>query len=176
MTAYSNAFPTDISPLNPNGFTFSVDRLPDTTFFVQSVNLPGINLGEFNQATPLIMNPIPGEMITYNDLSLEFQVDANMTNWKAIHDWIIGLGFPEKHEQYLSYLTADEKVKISEISKNYSDATLQVLSGQNNPVKTFTFVDMFPTALEPIQFESKMQDVMMVSGRATFKFAFYTIE
>ena len=76
----------------------------------------------------------------------------------------------------MSYLTADEKVKISEISKNYSDGTLQVLSGQNNPVKTFTFVDMFPTSLEPIQFESKMQDVMMVSGRATFKFAFYTIE
>ena len=66
MTAYSNKFPTDISPLNPNGFTFAVDRLPDTTFFVQSVNLPGINLGEFNQATPLVANPIPGEIITYH--------------------------------------------------------------------------------------------------------------
>ena len=175
MTAYSNNNPTDISPLNPNGFTFSVDRLPDTTFFVQSVNLPGINLGEFMQATPLVANPIPGEIVTYQDLSLEFQVDAQMTNWKAIHDWIIGLGFPEKHEQYLSYLTADEKVKISEISQNYSDGSLQVLSGQNRPVKTFTFVDMFPTALDPIQFESKMQDVMMVSARANFKFTYYQI-
>ena len=59
MTAYSNINPTDVSPLNPNGFTFQVDRLPDTTFFVQSVNLPGINLGEFMQATPLVANPIP---------------------------------------------------------------------------------------------------------------------
>ena len=75
----------------------------------------------------------------------------------------------------MSYLTADEKVKISEISQNYSDGSLQVLSGQNRPVKTFTFVDMFPTALDPIQFESKMQDVMMVSARANFKFTYYQI-
>jgi hypothetical protein len=175
MTAYSNAFPTDLSPLNPNGFTFNVSRLPDTTFFIQSVNLPGLNLGEFMQANPLIQNPIPGEMLTYQDLSVEFQVDANMINWKAIHDWMIGLGYPESHKQYLSYLTADEKAKISEISQNYSDATLQVLSGQNTPVKTFTFVDCFPTSLDPIQFESKMQDVMMVSARATFKFAYYQV-
>ena len=147
MTAYSNKFPTDISPLNPNGFTFQVDRLPDTTFFVQSVNLPGINLGEFNQATPLVANPIPGEIITYQELVVEFQVDAQMVNWKAIHDWMIGLGFPQKHEQYLSYLTSDEKAKISEISQNYSDSTLVVLSGQNRPVKTFTFVDCFPISL-----------------------------
>ena len=175
MTAYSNKFPTDISPLNPNGFTFQVDRLPDTTFFVQSVNLPGINLGEFNQATPLVANPIPGEIITYQELVVEFQVDAQMVNWKAIHDWMIGLGFPEKYEQYLSYLTTDERAKISEISQNYSDSTLQVLSGQNQPVKTFNFIDCFPISLEPIQFEAKMQDVMMVSTRATFKYAYYTI-
>ena len=61
------------------------------------------------------------------------------------------------------------------ISQNYSDSTLQVLSGQNQPVKTFTFVDCFPISLEPIQFEAKMQDVMMVSTRATFKYAYYEI-
>ncbi len=173
MTAYSNKFPTDISPLNPNGFTFDVARLPDTTFFVQSVGLPGLTLGEFMQQTPLVANPIPGEILTYQELVVEFQVDANMTNWKAIHDWMIGLGFPINHEQYLSYLTSEERAKISEISQNFSDATLQVLSGQNQPVKTFTFVDCFPTALEPIQFEAKMQDVMMVSTRATFKYTYY---
>ena len=64
-------------------------------------------------------------------------------------------GAVQKHEQYLSYLTSDEKAKISEISQNYSDSTLVVLSGQNRPVKTFTFVDCFPISLEPIQFEAK---------------------
>jgi len=37
--------PSNINPLSPNGFLFNILKLPNLSFFCQSVNLPGITLG-----------------------------------------------------------------------------------------------------------------------------------
>ena len=62
---------------SPVQFRFKCTKLPLVEFFVQSVNLPGINLGSAQQTNPLYDIPLPGDKITYASLDLSFVVDEN---------------------------------------------------------------------------------------------------
>ena len=86
--------PSNISPLSPNGFMFSVTKLPQVDFFCQQVNLPGITLGSPEFGNPFNVAPIPGETLTYDTLEVQFLVDESMQNYRAIYNWVVALGFP----------------------------------------------------------------------------------
>ena len=85
---------------SPIQFRFKCTKLPLVEFFVQSANIPGINLGSATQTNPLYDIPLPGDKITYSALDMSFLVDENLNNYKEIHDWIIGLGFPSNNQQF----------------------------------------------------------------------------
>jgi hypothetical protein len=70
-------------------------------------------------------------------------------------------------------LLANDQTAYSELAKNYSDATLQILDSNNNPVRTVTFQDIFPTSLETLTFASTNDGVNYLIGSATFKFGLY---
>lgn len=171
-TTITCPIPSDITPLSPNGFMFSVTKLPDIMFFCQQVNLPGITLGAPEFGNPLQIAPIPGDTLTYDTLNVQFLVDSEMRNYKTIYNWIIALGFPETYEQYTALIQSDTN-NYSELSKNYSDGTLSILSGKNNIVQQVQFVDMFPVTLESMVFQSTASDVNYIVGNATFRYAYY---
>lgn len=165
--------PENISPLSPNGFMFNIQKLPEVNFFCQQVNLPGILLGSPEFGNPFNIAPIPGETLTYDQLTVQFLVDENMSNYKSIYNWIVALGFPENYTQYLNFLSENELATTSELSKNYSDATLAILDGSNNVVQTAQFHDLFPVSLDSLVFQSTNQDVQYLVGNATFRYGYY---
>jgi hypothetical protein len=166
------SIPSQLNPLSPNGFQFSIQKLPDITFFSQQVNLPGIILGEPTFATPFSTQPVPGDTLQYEPLNLQFLVDENMMNYKILYNWIVALGFPESYDQYISH-NATDQTAYGELAKNYSDATLQVLDSNNQVVQTIQFYDVFPTNIESMSFASTNDDVNYIIGNATFKFGWY---
>ena len=99
-----------------------------------------------------------------------------MDNYKAIYNWMIALAFPEDNEQYSKYVNSQGATVYSELARNYSDATVGILDAQNNQTNTFKFYDIFPIALDPIQFEATAMDVNYVIGSATFKYSYFTID
>ena len=165
--------PSNINPLSPNGFMFSIQKLPELNFFAQSVNLPGITLGSPEYGNPFQVQPIPGESLTYDQLTVQFLIDENMTNYQAIYNWIVALGFPNDYEQYTTFVSEDNRGITSELATNYSDATLQILSGNNQIVKTVQFVDLFPIAIDSLQFAGTNTDVQYLIGNATFRYGYY---
>jgi hypothetical protein len=165
--------PSNINPLSPNGFMFSIQKLPELNFFAQSVNLPGITLGSPEYGNPFQVQPIPGESLTYDQLTVQFLIDETMTNYQAIYNWIVALGFPNDYEQYTTFVSEDNRGITSELATNYSDATLQILSGNNQVVKTVQFVDLFPIALDSLQFAGTNTDVQYLIGNATFRYGYY---
>ena len=167
-----NSIPTQINPLSPNGFQFSISKLPDISFFAQQVNLPGLTLGEPTFSTPFSTQPIPGDTLSYSELNLEFLVDENMTNYKVLYNWIVALGFPESYDQYINQQSSDT-IAYAELAKNYSDATLQILDSNNQPIQTIQFYDVFPTTIESMTFASTNDDVRYITGQCTFKFGWY---
>lgn len=176
MVAYVGNFPDNINPLNPNGFRFDLQRVPGLSYFCQSVNLPSLILGEPNLFTPFAQVPIPGETLQYGELSLEFMVDENMTNYKLIYNWLIALGFPQSYEQYINFDDEDTRQLTETLSRNYSDGTLFILNNNNQPTAKVHFVDMFPTTLDQLTFDTKVQDVQYVTSRVTFRFSYYEFQ
>jgi len=165
--------PSNISPLSPNGFMFTINKLPEINFFCQQVNLPGITLGAPEFGNPFNVAPIPGETLTYDTLDVQFLVDENMQNYRSIYNWIVALGFPENYSQYLTFVNAADLQRTSELAKNYSDASLVVLGSNNNPIQTIQFHDAFPISLTSLTFQSTNQDVNYLVGSATFRYGYY---
>ena len=165
--------PQNINPLSPNGFMFSIQKLPAVSFFCQQINVPGITLGAPEFGNPFNIAPIPGETLTYDQLQVQFLVDENMENYMAIYNWIVALGFPQSYEQYTTFFNEDQRASISELAKNYSDGTVQVLGSNNNAVRTINFVDMFPVSIDSLTFQSTNQDVQYLVGNATFRYGYY---
>jgi hypothetical protein len=168
--------PDNINPLQSNGFMLNIQRLPKVKYFCQQVNIPGIQLGAPEQANPFVSVPIPGEMLTYDQFTIQFLVDEYMCNYKSVVDWIRGLGFPEDNQQYTDMLEEHDQFAASELVKNYSDGFLEILDSNNLACKRINFKDMFPISIEGLSFESTVSDVTYLVGQATFRFTDWEFE
>ena len=78
--------PTNPQFLSPVGFNFNIRKLPNTNYFVQAANLPGVQLGETPLATPFHQIPTPGDRVTYGELAITFKVDENMENYIELYN------------------------------------------------------------------------------------------
>lgn len=167
--------PGDINPLSPNGYQFSIERLPEITYFCQEVNLPDVSFGTADVATPFSTYPMPGDRLSYGDLNVQFLVDTQMENYRAVFDWMNGLGFPENYTQYTNQVRTDMAYR-GETPSTLSDATLIILNNNNIPIKYVRFFDCFPIALSSLTFSSTVQDVNYIVGNATFRFSYYKFD
>lgn len=166
----------NINFLSPNGFKFSVERLPKVSYFTQSVALPTLTLGDVGMPTPLLAKVgIPSDQLEFSPLVVPFMVDSDMQNWIEIFNWIRGLGFPEEYPQYTQENSKRGFDLSSELPRNYSDAFLTILNAHNNPVKTIQFIDCFPVALEGITFSSTNTDVQYATSSITFNYSYFKI-
>ena len=176
---------------SPVQFRFKCTKLPLVEFFVQSVNLPGINLGSAQQTNPLYDIPLPGDKITYASLDLSFVVDENLNNYKEIHDWILGLGFPSNHTQFQDLQTAgSDRFPGSTRSTAatgtnvpqplneggiYSDATLTVLNSKNIAKTEIRFENLYPTSLGGLNYDVRATDVDYINASVSFNYMNYDI-
>ena len=165
--------PENLNPLSPNGFQFSIQKLPELTYFSQQVSIPGINLPNAIFNTPFSQIKIAGDLLSYDPLSIDFLVDEKMSNYLALYDWIIAMGFPENYDQYISWQGKFNTPFLSEIAKNFSDATLTILGSNNVPIQTITFVDLIPTNLSPISLTTTSTDVNYITCTATFEYSYF---
>ena len=183
--------PSKFDYASPIQFRFKMTKLPNVEFFVQSANIPGITLGETSIETPLKDIPIPGDKVTYSSLEVSFLVDENLNNYKEIHDWIIGLGFPQDHKQFKNLLgtgadrfpgstssTAATGTSIPQPLAEggiYSDATLTVLNNKNIAKTEIRFQNVFPISLGSLSYDIKASDVDYLQVNASFNYMYYDI-
>ncbi len=117
---------------------------------------------------------IPGDKISYGDLTLKFLVDEDMVNYMSIHNWITGLGFPETTEQYRDLI--QDQYNTQDPKKAFSDGTLYILDSNFNTNATVKFKDLFPVSLSSLEFDSTKTDVQYFTAEVTFKYTVYNIK
>lgn len=166
--------PENINPLSPNGFMFSIARIPEVTYFCQEVNIPEVSLSTVEQGSPFVRIPLPGDTLDFGELNVQFLVDSQMSNYKALFNWIRGLGFPENNRQYTQQIT--NSYSLNEGAAAYSDATLTALSNKNVPAGTVLFKDCVITSLSGLVFTSTSNDVQYLVGNASFKYSYFKFE
>ena len=186
-----NREPSKSDYASPIQFRFKCTKLPTVEFFVQSANIPGINLGSAQQNTPLYDMPLPGDKITFAALDMSFLVDENLNNYKEIHDWILGLGFPSNNQQFQDLQSAGSD-RFPGSSKSaavtgtstpqplneggiYSDAILTVLNSKNIAKTEIRFQNVYPTSLGSLNYDVRQTDVDYLSASVSFNYMNYDI-
>ena len=183
--------PSKFDYASPIQFRFKMTKLPNVEFFIQSANIPAITLGETSMATPLKNIPIPGDNVSYSSLDVSFLVDENLNNYKEIHDWITGIGFPQDHKQFSTLLgtsadrfpgttssTAATGTSIAQPLDEggiYSDATLTVLNNKNIAKTEIRFQNVYPTSLGGLSYSITASDVDYLTVNASFSYMYYDI-
>lgn len=159
--------------LSPVGFKFTLAKEPKVAFMCNSATIPEISLGIAKQPTYLKMIDVPGEILTYGDLTLKFLVDENMENYMAVHNWLTGLGFPETTQQYKNLTTDDGGIRDSK--EAFSDGSLSILNSNYRSTAVVKFRDLFPISLSSLEFDSTPTDVVYLTAQVTFKYTIYDI-
>ena len=173
MSATSRS-PSSTGFLQPTKFELVFARLPSTTYFCQTVNIPGVTLGEVVTPTPFADLYSPGEKLVYETLSIDFLIDEEMKGWREIHDWMRGAGKPTTFDEYKN-LSSISKAGIVATKPQFSDATLMVHSALNNTKLRFDFVDCFPTSLSSINFDTKENADSIITSTVTIRYTYFNI-
>ena len=175
---------------SPTQFKMMINQLPKVEFFITAANVPGINLGETIFPTPLKQIPMQGDEVTFENLSISFLVDENLENYKELHDWLIGIGFPQSRQQFKDFRSTTSNrpgatqgnsqdigdVKpATAVSPMFSDATLTILSNKNNPVVEVRFEELSPLSLGGLNFDQEATDVQYLKSTADFNYKYYQI-
>lgn len=158
--------PENTNPLQPTKFLLTFKKIKDTQYFCQSVNIPGVSLGEVIRTTPFLDMYSPGTKLNYESLDIEFIVDSELTSWKNMYDWFISMADPDGFEKRDNTLNPSS-------TKHMSDATLTVLSSLNNPLVRIEYIDLFPTSLGAIDFDTRLSSDTIITCKASFRYQSY---
>ena len=181
--------PDQLDYASPTQFRFGVHQLPKVEFFTVSANLPGISASISIQSTPFKDIPTMGDKLTYDNLSISFIVDEYLENYISLHDWLVGIGFPQKRDQFKTFrdvtsntpagggtAAVDRIGKATADKAMYSDAFIQILSNKNNPIVEVNFQNVFPINLSALDFTQTATDVEYMVATAEFAYQIYEIK
>ena len=194
VTNAYNRQPTKLDYASPTQFKFSISKLPKVEYFCTAANIPGIALSNTTQPTPLADIPIPGETIQFSDLEITFLVDENLENYREIHGWMYGIGYPKSRTEFKDLVTqgldrfptvgkdATSRAVAMDPGKPdvpqpigpiFADATLNVLTSKNTANIEVRFSDVFPQTLSGLNFSQTANDVDYLTASVTFKYKIY---
>ena len=141
-----------LSQLN---FRLKLYTLPEFEFRVQTVVIPGLNLGTVEIPSPFVTIPEPGN-ISYDQLSVSFMVGEDMKDYMEIFNWMVGLGTPDGLGTY---------------TRKFIDGSVLILNSSQKILKNVRFTNMYPVSLSDVSFDSTLSDVQYVTATANFRFA-----
>jgi hypothetical protein len=176
---YSDSHPSTYDYLKPNGFRFVIKDLPNVSYTCQKVTLPELSIGGIEQQTPAQPIFFPDNVPQFGNFSIEFIVSEDMKNFKELYNWIIALTdnnaqiskdfFTKRQLRYAN-------LKNSKEASKYSDATLFILNSSNNPRVAIKFIELFPTQLSPLTFDTTVDNIQYFVCGASFRYRSYEIE
>ena len=159
--------------LAPVGFKFTLAKYPKVSFFSNSARIPELSLGTAVQPSYLKDIDIPGEKLTYGDLTIRFLVDENMKNYMAMHNWLKGIGFPETPQQFKDQTTDNDGLRDEK--EVFSDGSLHILNSNFKDVAIVKFNDLFPVGLTSLEFDATETDINYFTAEATMRYTVYNI-
>ena len=155
-------------------FKFNLAKFPKVDFFSNSARIPELTLELTSQPSYLKTIDVPGERLSYGDLTLRFLVDENMENYISVYNWLTGLGFPETTKEFADLIK--DKDGQRDPKEAFCDGTLRILNSNYREVAKVKFNDLFPTSLTSLDFDATNTYVQYFTAEATFKYTVYKIE
>jgi hypothetical protein len=173
------ATPTNSNYLSPINFRLVIEKLPDCSFFAQSVILPSMEADFIEQFNPVHDIPLPGDKLTFGNLTLDLLCDEDMKNYKELYRWVKGLYHIDSLDDYASLHQSESLRLFGRYNPRvhgsmFSDASLEILTNNSTPNNVVRFVDMFPISMSALPFTTSATDVHYLTARIVFKFSSFS--
>ena len=188
--------PTVFDYATSTQWRLAFNRVPKTTWFCTTANIPGVTLGEAQYPTPMSDMFIAGDKLTFDTLNITFIVDEELQNYRELWEWLTGIGSPVRHAQWSDVLSKGDGLTTtfsaigtddqldsrtasvmqsgtSTESNLYSDSTLIVYNSKNIPKVEVKFKNMFPTSLSSLDYSQESTDVEYFKASASFRYLYY---
>lgn len=167
----SNKNVYNLNNLSGNSYIFTLDKYPNVTFTVQSVNLPGVSSSPKDISTPVGTYFEAGDHLNYLPLNVSFIVDESLNNWREVYNWMrelspthVGLGY-DKVSQY---------VKLKQEGLTTTARLICLTNNLNINVKS-VFYDVFPVSLSGINFNVTNEDNEIITATVSFVYTYYDL-
>src|SRR5210317_366808 len=93
--------PDTLDFANASQFRFQLLKIPNTVYFTTEVNLPGIAFsGDAIMNSRYKAMPFMGDTLDFSPMEIQMNVQEDLSNYREIHDWMTGIGFPETPKQF----------------------------------------------------------------------------
>lgn len=161
---------TNINYLQPTSFKLVLDRknYPNMEFFCQSFTHPGMLMSAVEIPFRKIAGvPMPGDTLTFNELSANIILDEDMKGYTEMYSWI---------RRSIDTNIGTTLDRTSASPSHFADITLMILSSHNNSTKQIQYKDCVPTSLGDIQFESTSTGDTFITFNASFRFIYFELK
>ena len=169
---------------DPTKFKFQMVKLPTVEFNTIAAQIPDVSLTEMVQPTRLQQLKLPGNDMTFGDLTITFLVDEDLENYRKVHDWMAALAQVDSDTKFQELLSSgQDRMPLSqsrgvqgEPGKSgpatpdgaiFSDAKLITLSNRNIPLIEITFRDTYPKALSALDYNQNATDIEYLQATVT---------
>tara|TARA_B110000495_G_scaffold120209_1_gene104358 strand:+ start:744 stop:1268 length:525 start_codon:yes stop_codon:yes gene_type:complete len=160
--------PKEINQLNVISFQTNFLRLPNVNFFCQKVTIPSLAIGTALQPTLFSDIPVEGDKIVFEQLTISFIVDENITNYLEIYRWLIAMGFPDQADQFN---LSDGMIGAgNSIDTLKTDMNVILQTNKSNPNFNFTFKDAFPVTLSSLDLDASATSLEPILATASFAY------
>lgn len=159
----------NLSLFQPAQFKLTIDkvRYKYAEMFCKTVYHPGANVGAAIAPDKRVNVPMPGDTLTYGELSVTILLDEDWNSYKEIYNWLLRHVNNRHTTQYESHRTGE--------IPSISDITITALTNHNNGNVKMRYIDAFPTSVGDVSFEagSLATDVVFP---VNFAFAYFEID
>jgi hypothetical protein len=154
--------PENTNFLQPTKYILTFPEVPDMIYFCQKANIPGVSLGQALQETPNLDLFHSGTKISYNTFDVTFLVNEDLSAWTTIYNWMKDLSSVET-----TYTKRKEGRK---------QAVLTVMSNQNNPKLRVKLMNLFPTSLSDLEFDTTLSAEEHITATVSFRYDWFELE
>ena len=161
--------PMNVNPLYADKFKFVLHEAKNVEFFCFKANLPGISFDPKVIHNPSNYFSVGATKLYYEDLILSFRVSEDLTNYKEIFNWMVGITAPQNTDQFKDFEA--KRLNVTERYNVTSDGTLFSLTNSSNPNVNITFRNMMPISLTGIDMNTTEKGT--VSATVAFKYDWY---
>jgi hypothetical protein len=157
-----------------NHYRFSIERLPDLSFFVQSVTSPSVSGSIALQNNPFSTIHHPGTALNYGQFTVTYLVDASFKTYFSLYYWMKGYGFPHNFEEVTRFRAKQQqnnligpRASVADIEK--TRATLSILTPDTSSIVAEILIDeVFPVELSSLTFAVTDSESVVLTTTATF--------
>lgn len=162
---------TNLDFLNSNNFIVVVEKFKNLAFFTNSVDIPGLTLNHPEQPNPFANLPRLGDRISYDEISLNFRINEDLSAWREVVAWMDGVAYPEDYQQWIDATSPTEKENVL-----YSDITITILNNYKKPILNLIYKNAIPQSLSGFTMTTDDVGLSVINCTLTMVFSNFEIK